>query len=106
MYEIKTMNECHPHAYMSINKNAMTCVLENACEGGKCESNNHDKKLCNELRKYISDKSLRQNILAFDQNLKQHLIFTKKHFSTRIKMDSQNMSYKAGQAKGEAQVFL
>lgn len=106
MYEIKTMNECHPHAYMSINKNAMTCVLENACEGGKCESHNHDKKLCNELRNYISDKSLRQNILAFDQNLKQHLIFTKKHFSTRIKMDSQNMSYKAGQAKGEAQVFL
>jgi len=30
-YEIKIVNEPHPHAYIFINKNAMTCVLENAC---------------------------------------------------------------------------
>jgi len=52
---------------------------------------------------YKLQQMRKKYIWAFDQNLKQHLILTNT-LVTRIKMDSQNMSYKAGQAKGETQV--
>jgi len=59
----------------------------------QCTSIEKLYKLRQRLRKYAIEKQ------------KQHLVFTKQ-FNTRIKMDSQNMSNNAGQAKGQAQVYV